>query len=49
MTELCDRSAEALAAGLASGEFSATEVSESCLERIDAVDDRVDAFLTPTP
>jgi len=49
VTELCDRTGTELAAGLRAGEFSAVDVVESCLVRRQAVDDRVKAFLTPTP
>jgi aspartyl-tRNA(Asn)/glutamyl-tRNA(Gln) amidotransferase subunit A len=49
VTELCDRTATELAAGLRSGEFTAVDVAQSSLTRIEAVDDRVKAFLTPTP
>jgi len=49
VTDLCDRTAMELADGLRAGEFTAVEVTESSLARIEAVDDRVKAFLTPTP
>ena len=49
MTELCDRSGTDLSAGLASGEFTAVDLAESSLARVEAVDDRVGAFLTKTP
>jgi aspartyl-tRNA(Asn)/glutamyl-tRNA(Gln) amidotransferase subunit A len=49
VTDLCDRTATELADGLRTGEFTAVEVAESSLARIEAVDDRVKAFLTPTP
>ncbi|MEX0754316.1 MAG: Asp-tRNA(Asn)/Glu-tRNA(Gln) amidotransferase subunit GatA [Actinomycetota bacterium] len=49
MTELCDRTASELAPALASGELTAVEITESCLARIDAVEERVKAFLTVTP
>ena len=48
MTELCDRSASDLAAALRAGECSAVEILDSCRSRIDAVDDRVGAFLART-
>ena len=44
----CDRSASELAAALRAGEISAVEILESCRSRIDAVDDRVRAFLART-
>jgi aspartyl-tRNA(Asn)/glutamyl-tRNA(Gln) amidotransferase subunit A len=47
--ELCDLTGSELAAKIAAGEVSATEVVESSLRRIDAVDDSVRAFLTRTP
>ncbi len=49
MTELCDLTGSALSAKLASGEVSAVEIVESSLDRIEAVDDDLHAFLTPTP
>ncbi len=49
MTEPCDRSATELSAQLAAGEITAVELGESSLARIDAVDDRIGAFLTRTP
>jgi aspartyl-tRNA(Asn)/glutamyl-tRNA(Gln) amidotransferase subunit A len=48
-TELCDLAGSHLAAELARGEVSATEVVESSLRRIEAVDGSVAAFLTGTP
>jgi Asp-tRNA(Asn)/Glu-tRNA(Gln) amidotransferase A subunit family amidase len=48
MTELCDRTASDLAAALRAGECSAVEIVDSCRARIDAVDDRVGAFLART-
>src|SRR5206468_3020980 len=47
--ELCDRTASELAGELAAGEVKASEILDSCLERIDRVDDRVKAFLKLTP
>jgi aspartyl-tRNA(Asn)/glutamyl-tRNA(Gln) amidotransferase subunit A len=47
--ELCDRTGTELAALLASGEVSATEVVGSALRRIEDVEDDVRAFLTRTP
>jgi len=49
VTELCDLTATELAGKLRANEISAVEIVESSLARIDAVDDRVQAFLTPTP
>ena len=36
----------ALTAKLAAGEVSAREAMQACLDRIDAVDDRVNAFIS---
>jgi Asp-tRNA(Asn)/Glu-tRNA(Gln) amidotransferase A subunit family amidase len=47
-TELCDLSGADLSAKLAAGETSASAVLASSHARIDAIDDRVGAFLTPT-
>jgi aspartyl-tRNA(Asn)/glutamyl-tRNA(Gln) amidotransferase subunit A len=47
--ELCDLTATELAGKLAAGEVTAVEITESCLARIDDVDDRTRALLTPTP
>jgi len=49
VTELCDRTASDLAPLLSSGEVSAVQIAESCLARVDAVEERVRAFLTVTP
>ncbi len=49
MTELCDLTGSELSAKLTAGETTAVEIVGSCLRRIDAVDDRTHAFLTPTP
>jgi aspartyl-tRNA(Asn)/glutamyl-tRNA(Gln) amidotransferase subunit A len=49
VTELCDRTASDLTRMLRAGEVSATEVAHSCLDRIEAVDGKLHAFLTPTP
>ncbi len=46
MTELCDLTATELAARLRAEELSCAEIVSSCLARIDAVDDRVRAFLS---
>jgi aspartyl-tRNA(Asn)/glutamyl-tRNA(Gln) amidotransferase subunit A len=45
----CDLTAFELASGLAAGELTAEAIVESSLARIDAVDDRIGAFLTRTP
>ena len=47
--ELCDLTGVELAARIAGGEVTATDVVESSLRRIEAVDDEVRAFLTRTP
>jgi aspartyl-tRNA(Asn)/glutamyl-tRNA(Gln) amidotransferase subunit A len=47
--ELCDLTGSELAGKIAGGEVAASEVVESSLRRVDAVDDRVRAFLTRTP
>ena len=49
MAELCDLTATELAGKLRANEISAVDIVESSLARIDAVDERVRAFLTPTP
>jgi aspartyl-tRNA(Asn)/glutamyl-tRNA(Gln) amidotransferase subunit A len=49
VTELCDLTGTELAATLMAGETSAVEVVRSSLARVEAVDDRVKAFLTLTP
>jgi aspartyl-tRNA(Asn)/glutamyl-tRNA(Gln) amidotransferase subunit A len=48
VTELCDLTASELASKLRAEEISSVELTESCISRIDAVDDRVKAFLTRT-
>ncbi len=48
MTSLADLTATQLGAKLRAGETTSAEITEACLARIDAVDDRVGAFLTPT-
>jgi len=48
-TPLCDLTGAELAAKLAAGEASASQILASSHERIDAVDGDVRAFLTPTP
>ena len=47
--ELCDLPGSELAAKLAAREITAVELTESSLARVQAVDDRVKAFLTLTP
>ena len=47
--ELCDLGGSELASKLGAGEITATELVESSLARIEAVDDTVRAFLTRTP
>jgi len=47
--ELCDLTGSELSTKIAAGEISATELVESSLRRIEAVDDGVRAFLTRTP
>jgi aspartyl-tRNA(Asn)/glutamyl-tRNA(Gln) amidotransferase subunit A len=49
VSELCDLTATELAAKMRAKETSAAEIVESSLERIESVDGRVQAFLTPTP
>ena len=49
MTELCDLAASELSAQLRSGEITAEALAVSSLARREALDDRVGAFLTPTP
>ena len=49
MTELCDLSGSELSSRLRTGEITAVALAESALARREAVDDRVGAFLTPTP
>ena len=49
MRELCDLNGTDLAAKLRAGEITAVQLAESSLRRVDAVDDRVCAFLTKTP
>jgi aspartyl-tRNA(Asn)/glutamyl-tRNA(Gln) amidotransferase subunit A len=46
--ELCDLTATELSKMLWSRSVSAADVTDSCIERIEAVDDRVHAFLTKT-
>jgi len=49
VTELCDLAASELSAQLRSGEITAEALAVSSLARREALDDRVGAFLTPTP
>src|SRR5436190_11307956 len=49
MSELCDLTGSELAAKLRVGEVTSAEITESCLSRIDAVEDSVKSFLTLTP
>ena len=49
MTELCDRTGTELSAALRDGEISSVALAESAIARREALDDRVAAFLTPTP
>jgi aspartyl-tRNA(Asn)/glutamyl-tRNA(Gln) amidotransferase subunit A len=46
VSELCDLTATELAERLRAGETSSAEITAACLGRIDAVEDRVAAFLT---
>jgi aspartyl-tRNA(Asn)/glutamyl-tRNA(Gln) amidotransferase subunit A len=45
---LADLTAKELAAKIRAGETSSAEITEACLARIESVDGRVKAFLTPT-
>jgi aspartyl-tRNA(Asn)/glutamyl-tRNA(Gln) amidotransferase subunit A len=45
----CDLTAVELAETLRAGDISSAEITESCLARMDALDDRLGSFLTPTP
>jgi aspartyl-tRNA(Asn)/glutamyl-tRNA(Gln) amidotransferase subunit A len=47
--ELCDLTGSELASKLDASEITATELVESSLARIDAIDDTIRAFLTRTP
>jgi aspartyl-tRNA(Asn)/glutamyl-tRNA(Gln) amidotransferase subunit A len=49
VTELCDHTGADLSAMLAAGETTATDILDSSHVRIDAVEDDVRAYLTPTP
>jgi aspartyl-tRNA(Asn)/glutamyl-tRNA(Gln) amidotransferase subunit A len=48
-TELCDLTGHELAEALRRGDASAMDVLASTHKRIEAVEERLDAFLTPTP
>jgi aspartyl-tRNA(Asn)/glutamyl-tRNA(Gln) amidotransferase subunit A len=48
MAELCDLTAHELGRMFRAGEATALEAAESCLRRIEALDDRIDAFLEVT-
>ena len=48
MSDLCDLDASELGARLRAGETTSAEITASCLARIDALDDRLRAFLTRT-
>jgi aspartyl-tRNA(Asn)/glutamyl-tRNA(Gln) amidotransferase subunit A len=48
MTDLCDRTGTELSGLLVDGAVRATEIVDSTLARIRAVDDRIGAYLTPT-
>ena len=48
MPELCDLTAVELGGRLRAGEASSLEITDSCLARIDAVDERLASFLTRT-
>jgi aspartyl-tRNA(Asn)/glutamyl-tRNA(Gln) amidotransferase subunit A len=47
--EAVDRTAHELADQLIEGSITAVELAESALRRVGSVDDRIHAFLTPTP
>jgi aspartyl-tRNA(Asn)/glutamyl-tRNA(Gln) amidotransferase subunit A len=49
VSDPCDLTGGELAAGLDAGEVSAVEIVRSSLARVEAVDERVKAFLTVTP
>ena len=44
-SDLVRQDAATLAAAMSAGEVTSVEVTQACLDRIDAVDDRVHAFL----
>jgi aspartyl-tRNA(Asn)/glutamyl-tRNA(Gln) amidotransferase subunit A len=49
VTELCDLTGAELSAKLDAGEVDAKAIVASSLARLEALDDRLNAFLTPTP
>lgn len=49
MSELIELTAHAAAEGMARGDFSAVELTQATLARIEAVEPRVQSFLTVTP
>lgn len=49
MTELTARSLLQLRDGLRAGDFSSRELAQACLDRIEALDDSIHAFLAVTP
>ncbi|MGH2594450.1 MAG: Asp-tRNA(Asn)/Glu-tRNA(Gln) amidotransferase subunit GatA [Actinomycetota bacterium] len=49
MSDVCDLTASELGAKLRARELTSVELTDSSLRRVDAVDDRVHAILTPTP
>ena len=46
MNELLKKSALELADMLADGQITSVELTQACLDRIDAIEDRVNAFIT---
>ena len=46
MNELLKKSAIELADMLAAGQITSVELTQACLDRIDAIEDRVNAFIT---
>jgi aspartyl-tRNA(Asn)/glutamyl-tRNA(Gln) amidotransferase subunit A len=49
VNDLCDFTATELGARLRSGDVTSADIVDACLRRMDEVDGRVEAFLTPTP
>ena len=47
--DLCDLTGSELSAKLRAGDIRSVELTESCLRRADALDERLNAFLTRTP
>ena len=47
--DLCDLTGSELSARLRAGDLRSVELTESCLRRTDALDERLNAFLTRTP